>query len=135
MKWGESVQSLTRLSPPLDLPDIHQRWALVWLACLLFAAVLFLLLLLKKDHVKGERFPAPFPRGRTGAGLGVGQEEATAVLTRRLHPSPLTVWLRLLKEDVRAGGECEQAPGGGPPPAGRASGGLTSSLSLRSLPQ
>ncbi|XP_021571546.1 interleukin-17 receptor C [Carlito syrichta] len=32
---------------------IHKRWALVWLACLLFAAVLFLLLLLKKDHVKG----------------------------------------------------------------------------------
>nr|KAF6335239.1 interleukin 17 receptor C [Pipistrellus kuhlii] len=31
----------------------HQRWALVWLACLLFAAVLFLLLLLKKNHVKG----------------------------------------------------------------------------------
>ncbi|XP_032988231.1 interleukin-17 receptor C isoform X2 [Rhinolophus ferrumequinum] len=31
----------------------HQRWALVWLACLLLAAVLFLLLLLKKDHVKG----------------------------------------------------------------------------------
>ncbi|XP_032988232.1 interleukin-17 receptor C isoform X3 [Rhinolophus ferrumequinum] len=30
----------------------HQRWALVWLACLLLAAVLFLLLLLKKDHVK-----------------------------------------------------------------------------------
>uniref|UniRef100_A0A8C5VMQ3 Interleukin-17 receptor C n=1 Tax=Microcebus murinus TaxID=30608 RepID=A0A8C5VMQ3_MICMU len=32
---------------------IHKRWALVWLACLLFAAVLSLLLLLKKDHVKG----------------------------------------------------------------------------------
>lgn len=31
----------------------HQRWALVWLACLIIAAVLFLLLLLKKDHVKG----------------------------------------------------------------------------------
>ncbi|XP_007192612.3 interleukin-17 receptor C isoform X7 [Balaenoptera acutorostrata] len=44
---------------------IHRRWALVWLACLLLAAVLFLLLLLKKNHVKG--------------------------------------WLRLLKEDVRAG--------------------------------
>ncbi|XP_070246702.1 interleukin-17 receptor C isoform X1 [Myotis yumanensis] len=37
---------------PMD-KYIHQRWALVWLACLLFAAVLFLLLLLKKDHVKG----------------------------------------------------------------------------------
>eukprot|EP00070_Physeter_catodon_P033757 XP_028340651.1 interleukin-17 receptor C isoform X8 [Physeter catodon] len=44
---------------------IHRRWALIWLACLLLAAMLFLLLLLKKNHVKG--------------------------------------WLRLLKEDVRAG--------------------------------
>ncbi|XP_068415634.1 interleukin-17 receptor C isoform X5 [Eschrichtius robustus] len=44
---------------------IHRRWALVWLACLLLVAVLFLLLLLKKNHVKG--------------------------------------WLRLLKQDVRAG--------------------------------
>uniref|UniRef100_A0A8C0CTI9 Interleukin 17 receptor C n=1 Tax=Balaenoptera musculus TaxID=9771 RepID=A0A8C0CTI9_BALMU len=33
---------------------IHRRWALVWLACLLLAAVLFLLLLLKKNHVKGD---------------------------------------------------------------------------------
>ncbi|XP_060017209.1 interleukin-17 receptor C isoform X17 [Lagenorhynchus albirostris] len=32
---------------------IHRRWALVWMACLLLAAVLFLLLLLKKNHVKG----------------------------------------------------------------------------------
>ncbi|XP_014398179.1 PREDICTED: interleukin-17 receptor C [Myotis brandtii] len=64
---------------PMD-KYIHQRWALVWLACLLFAAVLFLLLLLKKDHVKG--------------------------------------WLRLLKEDVYSGGECEQAPGGGAAPSG-----------------
>ncbi|XP_012616042.1 interleukin-17 receptor C isoform X2 [Microcebus murinus] len=38
---------------------IHKRWALVWLACLLFAAVLSLLLLLKKDHVKASaRAPA-----------------------------------------------------------------------------
>ncbi|XP_064130989.1 interleukin-17 receptor C isoform X11 [Loxodonta africana] len=34
------------------LGDIHKRWALVWLACLLFTAVLLLLFLLKKDHVK-----------------------------------------------------------------------------------
>ncbi|XP_014199635.1 interleukin-17 receptor C isoform X28 [Pan paniscus] len=32
---------------------IHKRWALVWLACLLFAAALSLILLLKKDHAKG----------------------------------------------------------------------------------
>uniref|UniRef100_A0A8C2XTT3 Interleukin-17 receptor C n=1 Tax=Capra hircus TaxID=9925 RepID=A0A8C2XTT3_CAPHI len=52
-------------SSPFILLDIHQRWALVWLACLLLAAVLFLLLLLKMNPVKG--------------------------------------WLRLLKENIRAG--------------------------------
>ncbi|XP_055413009.1 interleukin-17 receptor C isoform X9 [Bubalus kerabau] len=36
---------------PMD-KYIHQRWALVWLACLLLAAVLFLLLLLKMNRVK-----------------------------------------------------------------------------------
>ncbi|XP_059735482.1 interleukin-17 receptor C isoform X8 [Bos taurus] len=36
---------------PMD-KYIHQRWALVWLACLLLAAVLFLLLLLKMSRVK-----------------------------------------------------------------------------------
>lgn len=71
MKWSESVRSLTSPSPPLGLSDIHQRWALVWLACLLFAAVLFLLLLLKKDHAKGESFPAP---QSPGAGLEQGRE-------------------------------------------------------------
>ncbi|XP_024906563.1 interleukin-17 receptor C isoform X3 [Pteropus alecto] len=60
--WDDDLGALWAC--PMD-KYIHQRWALVWLACLLFAAVLFLLLLLKKDHVK--------------------------------------VWLRLLKEDVRAG--------------------------------
>ncbi|XP_055270428.1 interleukin-17 receptor C isoform X17 [Moschus berezovskii] len=49
---------------PMD-KYIHQRWALVWLACLLLVAVVFLLLLVKMNHVKG--------------------------------------WLRLLKEDIRAG--------------------------------
>uniref|UniRef100_A0A2R9C668 Interleukin-17 receptor C n=1 Tax=Pan paniscus TaxID=9597 RepID=A0A2R9C668_PANPA len=39
-------------SSSLGLPDIHKRWALVWLACLLFAAALSLILLLKKDHAK-----------------------------------------------------------------------------------
>ncbi|XP_049622314.1 interleukin-17 receptor C-like [Suncus etruscus] len=37
---------------PMD-KYVHQRWALVWLACLLLAALLFFLLLLKKDHIKG----------------------------------------------------------------------------------
>lgn len=62
VKWGESVRALIILSSPLGL-DIHQRWVLVWLACLLFAAALFLLFLLKKDHVKGERFLAPHSPG------------------------------------------------------------------------
>nr|KAF6474460.1 interleukin 17 receptor C [Rousettus aegyptiacus] len=60
--WNDDLGALWAC--PMD-KYIHRRWALVWMACLLFAAVLFLLLLLKKDHVK--------------------------------------VWLRLLKEDVRAG--------------------------------
>ncbi|KAM8758954.1 interleukin-17 receptor C isoform 3-T3 [Rhynchonycteris naso] len=49
--WDDDLGALWAC--PMD-KYIHQRWALVWLACLLFAAVLFLLLLLlKKDHVKG----------------------------------------------------------------------------------
>uniref|UniRef100_A0A2K5ZBJ2 Interleukin-17 receptor C n=1 Tax=Mandrillus leucophaeus TaxID=9568 RepID=A0A2K5ZBJ2_MANLE len=39
-------------SSSMGLPDIHKRWALLWLACLLFAAALSLILLLKKDHAK-----------------------------------------------------------------------------------
>ncbi|XP_006083917.1 interleukin-17 receptor C isoform X2 [Myotis lucifugus] len=48
--WDNDLRALWAC--PMD-KYIHQRWALVWLACLVFAAVLFLLLLLKKDHVKG----------------------------------------------------------------------------------
>ncbi|XP_045385706.1 interleukin-17 receptor C isoform X3 [Lemur catta] len=48
--WDDDLGALWAC--PMD-KYIHKRWALVWLACLLFAAVLFLLLLLKKDHVKG----------------------------------------------------------------------------------
>ncbi|XP_036779396.2 interleukin-17 receptor C isoform X7 [Manis pentadactyla] len=47
--WDEDLGALWAC--PMD-KYIHKRWALVWLACLLFAAVLFLLFLLKKDHVK-----------------------------------------------------------------------------------
>lgn len=115
VKWGERVRCLTSLSSPLGLLDVHQRWALVWLACLLLASVLFLLFLFKKDHVKGEHFPTPHA---PGAGLGVPLEKVAAELMGCPGPSPLTGWLRLLKEDLRAGGECEQVTGGGPPPAG-----------------
>lgn len=48
--WDDDLGALWAC--PMD-KYTHQRWALVWLACLLFAAVLFLLLLVKKDHVKG----------------------------------------------------------------------------------
>uniref|UniRef100_A0A8C8Z9V7 Interleukin-17 receptor C n=1 Tax=Prolemur simus TaxID=1328070 RepID=A0A8C8Z9V7_PROSS len=48
--WDDDLGALWAC--PMD-KYIHKRWALVWLACLLFAAVLFLLLLLKKEHVKG----------------------------------------------------------------------------------
>ncbi|XP_012502388.1 PREDICTED: interleukin-17 receptor C isoform X8 [Propithecus coquereli] len=48
--WDDDLGALWAC--PMD-KYIHKRWALVWLACLLFTAVLFLLLLLKKDHVKG----------------------------------------------------------------------------------
>nr|KAF6474459.1 interleukin 17 receptor C [Rousettus aegyptiacus] len=47
--WNDDLGALWAC--PMD-KYIHRRWALVWMACLLFAAVLFLLLLLKKDHVK-----------------------------------------------------------------------------------
>nr|XP_045717817.1 interleukin-17 receptor C isoform X3 [Mirounga angustirostris] len=60
--WEDDLRALWAC--PMD-KYVHQRWALVWLACLLLASVLFLLFLFKKDHVKG--------------------------------------WLRLLKEDLRAG--------------------------------
>ncbi|XP_060487676.1 interleukin-17 receptor C isoform X2 [Panthera onca] len=60
--WDDDLRALWAC--PMD-KYVHQRWALVWLACLLFAAVLFLLFLFRKDQVKG--------------------------------------WLRLLKEDIRAG--------------------------------
>ncbi|XP_073757746.1 interleukin-17 receptor C isoform X8 [Callorhinus ursinus] len=71
--WEDDLRALWAC--PMD-KYVHQRWALVWLACLLLASVLFLLFLFKKDHVKG--------------------------------------WLRLLKEDLRAGG-CRQGPRGSAP--------------------
>ncbi|XP_027629042.1 interleukin-17 receptor C [Tupaia chinensis] len=37
---------------PMD-KYIHKRWALLWLGCLLLAAVLLFFLLFRKDHVKG----------------------------------------------------------------------------------
>ncbi|XP_077607617.1 interleukin-17 receptor C isoform X4 [Crocuta crocuta] len=47
--WDDDLRALWAC--PMD-KYVHQRWALVWLACLLFAAVLFLLFLFKKDRVK-----------------------------------------------------------------------------------
>lgn len=73
------------VSPLLGLPDVHQRWALVWLACLLLAALLFLLLLFKKDHIKGEKRVQILGKGAEGM----------AELTQPLHPS-----VRLPKQGV-----------------------------------
>ncbi|XP_070246704.1 interleukin-17 receptor C isoform X3 [Myotis yumanensis] len=73
---------------PMD-KYIHQRWALVWLACLLFAAVLFLLLLLKKDHVKAAA------RGRAALLLysadDAGFERLVGTLASALCQLPLRV--------------------------------------------
>ncbi|XP_044108962.1 interleukin-17 receptor C isoform X5 [Neovison vison] len=60
--WEDDLRALWAC--PMD-KYVHQRWALVWLACLLLASALFLLFLVKRNQVKG--------------------------------------WLRLLKEDLRAG--------------------------------
>ncbi|XP_074169108.1 interleukin-17 receptor C isoform X2 [Rhinolophus sinicus] len=79
----------------------HQRWALVWLACLLLAAVLFLLLLLKKDHVKGwlrllkEDFHAGAARSRAALLLysadDEGFERLVGALASALCQLPLRV--------------------------------------------
>ncbi|XP_077713999.1 interleukin-17 receptor C isoform X5 [Canis aureus] len=47
--WEDELRALWAC--PMD-KYVHQRWALVWLACLLLASVLFLLFLFRKDHVK-----------------------------------------------------------------------------------
>ncbi|XP_012865799.1 PREDICTED: interleukin-17 receptor C [Dipodomys ordii] len=47
--WADDLGALWAC--PMD-KYIHRRWALVWLACLLIAAVLFLFFLLKKDRMK-----------------------------------------------------------------------------------
>ncbi|XP_059519503.1 interleukin-17 receptor C isoform X3 [Myotis daubentonii] len=77
---------------PMD-KYIHQRWALVWLACLLFAAVLFLLLLLKKDHVKAAA------RGRAALLLysadDAGFERLVGTLASALCQLPLRVTVDL----------------------------------------
>uniref|UniRef100_G3RQ92 Interleukin-17 receptor C n=1 Tax=Gorilla gorilla gorilla TaxID=9595 RepID=G3RQ92_GORGO len=78
-------------SSSVGLPDIHKRWALVWLACLLFAAALSLILLLKKDHAKGE----PAARGRAALLLysadDSGFERLVGALASALCQLPLRV--------------------------------------------
>lgn len=48
--WNDDLGAIWAC--PMD-KYTHKRWALVWLACLLFAAALSLFLLLTKDHEKG----------------------------------------------------------------------------------
>ncbi|XP_059246285.1 interleukin-17 receptor C isoform X6 [Mustela nigripes] len=47
--WEDDLRALWAC--PMD-KYVHQRWALVWLACLLLASALFLLFLVKKNQVK-----------------------------------------------------------------------------------
>ncbi|XP_039334693.1 interleukin-17 receptor C isoform X10 [Saimiri boliviensis] len=47
--WNDDLGAIWAC--PMD-KYTHKRWALVWLACLLFAAALSLFLLLRKDHEK-----------------------------------------------------------------------------------
>uniref|UniRef100_A0A2K6G132 Interleukin-17 receptor C n=1 Tax=Propithecus coquereli TaxID=379532 RepID=A0A2K6G132_PROCO len=84
--WDDDLGALWAC--PMD-KYIHKRWALVWLACLLFTAVLFLLLLLKKDHVKATT------RGRATLLLysadDAGFERLVGVLASALCQLPLRV--------------------------------------------
>ncbi|XP_010336100.1 interleukin-17 receptor C isoform X6 [Saimiri boliviensis] len=50
--WNDDLGAIWAC--PMD-KYTHKRWALVWLACLLFAAALSLFLLLRKDHEKAAR--------------------------------------------------------------------------------
>ncbi|XP_012502350.1 PREDICTED: interleukin-17 receptor C isoform X3 [Propithecus coquereli] len=98
--WDDDLGALWAC--PMD-KYIHKRWALVWLACLLFTAVLFLLLLLKKDHVKGwlrllkqdVRSGAATTRGRATLLLysadDAGFERLVGVLASALCQLPLRV--------------------------------------------
>ncbi|XP_016065428.1 PREDICTED: interleukin-17 receptor C [Miniopterus natalensis] len=97
--WDDDLGALWAC--PMD-KYIHQRWALVWLACLLFAAVLFLLLLLKKGHVKGwlrllkeDVCSGAAARGRTALLLysadDAGFERLVGTLASALRQLPLRV--------------------------------------------
>ncbi|XP_042536080.1 interleukin-17 receptor C isoform X2 [Dipodomys spectabilis] len=85
--WDDDLGALWAC--PMD-KYIHRRWAFVWLACLLFAAVLFLFFLLKKDRVK----PAA-TRGRAALLLhsadSAGFERAVGALASALCRLPLRV--------------------------------------------
>ncbi|XP_073900487.1 interleukin-17 receptor C isoform X6 [Castor canadensis] len=84
--WDDDLGALWAC--PMD-KYIHKRWALGWLACLLFAAMLFFLLLLKKDHVKAAA------SGRSALLLhsadGAGFERLVGALASALCRLPLRV--------------------------------------------
>ncbi|XP_044777032.1 interleukin-17 receptor C isoform X13 [Neomonachus schauinslandi] len=84
--WEDDLRALWAC--PMD-KYVHQRWALVWLACLLLASVLFLLFLFKKDHVKAA------PRGRAALLLysaeDSGFERLVGALASALCQLPLRV--------------------------------------------
>ncbi|XP_054451905.1 interleukin-17 receptor C isoform X2 [Pteronotus mesoamericanus] len=85
--WDDDLGALWAC--PMD-KYIHQRWALVWLACLLSAAVLFLLFLLKKDHVK------PAARGRAALLLYSAEDAAFERLVGALASALCQLPLRVI---------------------------------------
>ncbi|XP_006872271.1 PREDICTED: interleukin-17 receptor C [Chrysochloris asiatica] len=84
--WDDGLEGLWVC--PMD-KYVHKRWALLWLACLLSAAVVFLLFLFKKDRVKVAA------RGRRALLLYSADDEAferlVGVLASALGQLPLRV--------------------------------------------
>lgn len=73
--------------------DLHTRWALVWMGVLLGAACLLLLLLMKKEDMKGE--------WRTSGGCAwLGTPPGTSL------PLLPTGWLKSLRAGYGSKGEC-----------------------------
>lgn len=73
--------------------DLHTHWALVWMGVLLGAACLLLLLLMKKEDMKGE--------WRTSGGCAwLGTPPGTSL------PLLPTGWLKSLRAGYGSKGEC-----------------------------
>lgn len=71
--------------------DMRARWALAWLGVLVCAACILLLLLLKKEDMKGER-----------SGAACGQNCMLSTVSPSLFPA---VWLKSLRTGRGSKGE------------------------------